>query len=134
MHIYIRKNQNRKFCRYLYPLRTSFFPDFVILTDDLASTVIVVTFNASFGPLQTTRSSFFRLLLCFGELLSTPKTPQYLPYLPNSNHNCKRGSNLIPEQYPYLLRSAFLLNFTAPNKQSPIVHFLFKSLDRVFKS
>ena len=93
-----------------------FFPDFVIFTDDLASTVIVVTLNASFGSLQGTRASFFLLLLCFGELLPTAKTPQYLHYLPNSNHNCKQGSNPIPEQYPYLLRSAFLLNFTAPNK------------------
>lgn len=73
-----------------------FFPDFVIFTDDSASTIIVVTFNPSFGPLQGTRVSFFLVLLCFGELLSTPKTPQYLPYLPNSNHDCKRRSNPIP--------------------------------------
>ena len=55
----------------------------------------------------------------------------FSPYSPLGNKNSERASN--PKSYPlytYLSRSAFLVNFTAPDKQSPSVNFV--SLDHTY--
>ena len=51
------------------------------------------------------------------ELSSTPKITTFSPHRPYDKENYERASNPIPYPlYPYLFGSAFLANFTAPNK------------------
>ena len=48
----------------------------------------------------------------------------------SGNENSERESNPIPQPlYLYLIRSAFLVSFTGPNKQLTNVKIAFKFLD-----
>ena len=61
--------------------------------------------------------SFPLLLICTDELISALKIMTFFPVLPSVNKNSGRESNPIPYPlYLYLSGSAFLVDFTDPNK------------------
>ena len=66
--------------------------------------------------------------------MSAPKFT-FLAQLPPVHKNCERASNPVKTPvYQDLLGSAFLVNFTATNKQLPNANSAFKSLNHISKS
>ena len=93
-----------------------FFSDLKTLIEHLASADIVASSNRSVG-LSLRNDNFFLLSACMEELSSTLKITTFSPHRPYDKENYERASNPIPYPlYPYLFGSAFLANFTAPNK------------------
>ena len=86
-----------------------FFLDLVILTEYLAFAVIVATPNLSFVSSSRAWISFFSMI----------------------NVSVTKTVNVFQIQYNnhYLSRSEFVVNFTAPNKQSTSVKLVSKPLD-----
>ena len=71
---------------------------------------------------------YVQIIICTDELISAPKTITIFPTLPFVNENSERESNPISQLlYLYLSTIAFLVSFTAPNKQLPSVKSVFKS-------
>ena len=98
----------------------------------LASAVIVALSKPCVGHSPRTKIFLFLLSICTEELLSTPKIMTFLSKLPSVYENRKRESNLMLQPLDfYLHESAFLVSFTAPNKQLRRVKSVFKSLDHV---
>ena len=93
--------------------------------------VNVVSSNPYVGTSLRIKISFPLLSIGRDEFILTQKIMTFFPTLPSANKNCERESN--PMSYLlnlYLLRSAFFISFTDPNKQLLNVKFLSKSLDR----
>ena len=72
-----------------------------ILTEYLASTVIIVSSNVSFGPSPRTRISFFLLSKCTDKLLSTSKITTFWPISPRGNKTSEHTTNLVPQSHQH---------------------------------
>ena len=71
---------------------------------------------------------YVQIIICTDDLISATKTITLFPMLPFLNENWKQESNPMSQLlYLYLSTSAFLVSFTAPNKQLPSVKSVFKS-------
>ena len=61
-----------------------------------------------------------------------PQIKFLLLHSPFDNESSERASNPIPQPLSlYLSGSAFLVNYTVPNKQPPGVKSVFKSFDHI---
>ena len=113
-------------------LKQNFLFDLWKLIEYQASAVKVVSSNPCVRPIPKINISFFLLLICTDELMSTPKIVTFLPTLASVNDNSEREHNPIPKSlYTGLFGSASSANLTLPNRQSFKVKSEFKSPDHV---
>ena len=104
-------------CRFRY-----FFLELGKLTDNLVSAITVVSSNLFGGlPPRNRISFFFYSIICMHWWTSLSHLLFYEKF--------ERDLNPIPQTlYPYLSESTFLVTFTTPIKQVPVLNFLFISL------
>ena len=93
--------------------------------------LIVVSSNPCVLSSPRIKITFPLFSICRDEFISAPKLITFFPLLPFVNKNSERESNPMS----YLYGSAFLVNFTDPNKQLPNVNSMSKFLiaDLVYK-
>ena len=92
----------------------------------------MVSSKACDSPLSRIKVSLFLLSICTDELISVPKIMTFYPMLSSVNKILNENEiiccSCYLDQYLYLSRSAFLVNFTDPNKQlcnvKPVFEFL----------
>ena len=90
---------------------------------------MVIHSHLCVGPSPRTKISFFLLSTCIEKLLSPPKIKTILPQSgPGSEKSDQtKIKTLIKQESKPLSGSAFLVNLTAPNKQSCRVNSGLKS-------